>query len=151
MEDRSTYVSVLKDRLATFLKELEVDREKIAFLNEVIAKKEENATYIQRLLEQEGVDLRTEGLHINFGKSIADIAYEVMRGLEKREPIHYKKLSELVFQAGKTIPGKDPSANLITHIGRDARFKRTGRGLYALTDWGLKPVATARSKKRRKK
>jgi hypothetical protein len=45
------------------------------------------------------------------------------------------------------VPGKDPAANLIAHLLRDARFGRAaGRGMYGLAGW---PIVRAAISSRR--
>jgi hypothetical protein len=149
MPGKEEYLLVLKERLSEYLRTLEINREKLQAMTEVIKKTEENATYIQRLLEAEGLDLKAEGLNNNLGKSIADIAFDVMQRLPKNRAVHYRDLSDLMIKEGNNIPGKDPAANLITHLGRDIRFKRTGRGLYALAEWNLKAKSKRRTKRRK--
>jgi hypothetical protein len=65
------------------------------------------------------------------------------------KPIHYRELVSLLADRQVHVPGKDPGANLIAHLTRDARFVRVGRGMYGLADWPS--VRTAGKRKPRKK
>lgn len=62
------------------------------------------------------------------GRHFLDLAYEI---LKKRGPLYYEDVVVAVQEAGVTVPGRNPGANLIAHMTRDPRFKRTGRGVYA--------------------
>lgn len=150
MADRTEYVNALKARLEEYVQAIEKDRLTVRALLEQIEEKEERVRYIQKLLESEGLDLSSEGIGIYSEASVSDIAFTVVKGFNKKEPIHYRDLADLIFKHGKNIPGKDPAANLIAHLGRDDRFERTGRGMYALKEWGLTPKTKKLIRRRRK-
>ena len=82
-------------------------------------------------------------------KSISDMAYEKLSQSATKEPIHYRRLADLIIADGKLIPGQDPAANLISHLSRDTRFVRVGRGTYGLAEWGLEPVKKVSSRKKK--
>jgi len=142
---RAGYVDALNSRLGELLTSLEEDQKQAKILNERIDQKQQQIQYVQKLLTLEGVNVG----NTNTNSTIADAAYNFLKRRSKAKPFYYKDLAKLILQEGKTIPGKDPAANLIAHLGRDERFTRTGRGLYALKEWGLK--STKRPKKRKKK
>jgi hypothetical protein len=58
-----------------------------------------------------------------------DVAHDI---LKREGPLYYEQLLAKLQEAGATVPGRNPGANLIAHMSRDARFKRTGRGTYAV-------------------
>jgi hypothetical protein len=79
--------------------------------------------------------------------SLSDQAVDVLRAAAK--PTHYRQLLILLAERSIYVPGKDPGANLIAHIARDPRFVRTGRGVYALTEWpSVRPASGAGKRKR---
>jgi hypothetical protein len=63
------------------------------------------------------------------GRHFLDDAYDI---LDKEGALYYERLLTRLQETGVTIPGRNPGANLIAHMSRDARFKRTGRGTYAV-------------------
>ena len=67
------------------------------------------------------------------GMSIGDAAYKALA--ELGHPAHYVKLCEHMTSRGAVVPGKNPPANLIAHISKDARFRRVARGTYGLSEW----------------
>ena len=58
-----------------------------------------------------------------------DVAYEI---LAAQGELYYEDLLAKLNEAGITVPGRNPGANLIAHMGRDKRFRRVGRGTYAV-------------------
>jgi hypothetical protein len=62
------------------------------------------------------------------GRHFLDVAHDV---LMKEGPLYYETLLAKLGEAGITIPGRNPGANLIAHMSRDSRFTRTGRGTYS--------------------
>lgn len=69
----------------------------------------------------------TESPHRHF----LDVAYDVLR---KEGPLYYETLLDRIQDTGITIPGRNPGANLIAHMGRDPRFRRTARGTYGASE-----------------
>ncbi len=76
--------------------------------------------------------------------AILEKAEEVLR--EAGEPLHAKDIAERMIAkgiwstSGKT-PGATVNARLAVDIKRQqslSRFQRTGRGVFALREWGLK-------------
>jgi hypothetical protein len=62
------------------------------------------------------------------GRHFLDVAHDI---LNKEGPLYYETLLAKLGEAGITIPGRNPGANLIAHMSRDTRFTRTGRGTYS--------------------
>jgi hypothetical protein len=62
------------------------------------------------------------------GRHFLDVALDI---LKKEGPLYYETLLTKLGEAGITIPGRNPGANLIAHMSRDSRFTRTGRGTYS--------------------
>lgn len=147
MDERNDYVEVLTQRLDELKKTIGHDREEVRDLLETIREKEEQVEYILKLLEADGITLGSEALDGAAPMSVSDMAYEVLSRQTDPTPIHYRDLAESIMAEGKLIPGQDPAANLISHLTRDERFMRVGRGMYALTQWGLEP-AKPRSRRR---
>ena len=59
-------------------------------------------------------------------KAVSDMAYEVLADRPERKAIHYRDLVDLMMAEGEFIPGRNPGANLISHLSRDEWFVRTG-------------------------
>ena len=92
-------------------------------------------------------------------RSSPDIESHVRAVLEERaEPMHIKEIRRTLVERGIPLPGRGDEANIIVRLRRaDDLFVRTGRGTYALREWGLpevkptKKTTRRRSKARRKK
>lgn len=69
----------------------------------------------------------------------------------KNGPIHYRELAELLASKGVYVPGRDPAANLLSHMSRDSRFRRFERGTYGLQHWAGGKGEPARAKPRRRR
>jgi len=69
----------------------------------------------------------------------------------KAEPIHYRDLAGLLASKGVYVPGRDPAANLLSHMSRDSRFRRFERGTYGLQHWADGRGEPARAKPRRRR
>ncbi len=74
-----------------------------------------------------------------------DLAYKVLA--EGGKPLHYRELLGLMEVAGFVMPGSNPGANLLAHVGRDKRIVRVGPGTYGLAEWGMKRAAARRRRK----
>ena len=150
MSNRVVYIDSLKARLEDLRDVAIKEKRQVRGLLEAIKQKEEQIAYIQKLLEAEGVTLGSENLDGSMAMSVSDVAYEILTKQNEHEPVYYRDLADTVLAEGKLIPGKDPYANLISHLSRDSRFVRTGRGTYALSSWGLKPAKKSGPRRRRK-
>lgn len=142
------YIDALMQKLSALKEDINKDRQHIKELLEKVQAKEEQANYIVKLLEAEDVSLSGKVVDGLQQKSISDLAFEKLKSFQQ-EPVHYRKLADLIISDGKLIPGQDPAANLISHLSRDSRFVRVGRGTYGLAEWGLEPAKKTTSRKRK--
>jgi hypothetical protein len=62
-------------------------------------------------------------------RHFTDIAYDI---LASEGELYYEDLLTRLNEAGVRVPGRNPGANLIAHMGRDKRFRRVRRGTYAV-------------------
>lgn len=74
---------------------------------------------------------RTDSSNIKT-RGVRDYAYLVLR--ERGEPMHFREIAE---ETSKYFEKKINTATMHNELIRDDRFALVGRGLYALTDWGL--------------
>ena len=118
---------------------------------EKIEGQQKAAEHIVRLLEIEGVDIVNSRVAAFINKSYSDFAYEFLNNSDIKKPLHYRDLYNDFLSKGIPVSGKDPAANLLTHISRDERFVRVAPGTYGLKAWGLEPVKKKATIKRRKK
>jgi hypothetical protein len=81
--------------------------------------------------------------------SITDAAFALLQRI--RQPIHYKEITKKLQDDNVHIPGKNPSATLLSRISRDKRFKRAKkRGVYALSIWRIRRKSAKPKKKARR-
>ena len=145
-DDRLTSLLGWKHQLDEELQEL---RARQCELGEAIAHKEGQLRNLRELLDSEGYameDARGEDRPPN--GSIGDAAFALIK--EIGQPVYYKELAERLGESGVTIRGRDPGANLISHLARDRRFARVARGTYALSEWGLRPKKKGRAPRKQK-
>lgn len=118
---------------------------------------EEALHHIDALLKLEGYVMNSTQNQIKEGSvnyiastaNITDVAYDLLSEIHK--PLHYKEIFSKLHERGLYIPGKNPSATLLSRMSRDSRFKRTiKRGTYALSSWRVR-AAKSKRKKRKKK
>lgn len=84
------------------------------------------------------------------GASVEDHVEAILA--ERGEPTHIGVLREALIEQGVPLPGRGDEANIIVRLRRDeARFTRTGRGTYALAEWGLPAVPVTQRKKVRRR
>lgn len=148
MDNRSAYIDALQRRLEELKDAIGTEQVAARELLEAIASKEEQVAHIIQLLAAEGVRVEDASSGEAGKKSVSDMAYEILADRPEQKPIHYRDLADLIMAEGEFIPGRNPAANLISHLSRDERFVRTGRGTYGLAGWGLKP-ANKRARRRR--
>jgi len=151
MPDRDGYVDALTQRLDELREEIESDRQQSRELLEEIHAKEQLVEHILNLLVAEGIALGNISSDDGAPKSVSDVAFEVLSRLPEPKPVYYRDLVDLIMAEGKHIPGKNPGANLISHLTRDERFIRTGRGTYGLAEWGLEPAQQAKPLRRKRR
>ena len=60
------------------------------------------------------------------------------------QPMHAAKILEALQANAITVPGRDPAANLRSHMSSDPdqRFKPVGQGAWALTEWDNAPPSS---------
>jgi hypothetical protein len=69
------------------------------------------------------------------GDEMLNAAAEVLTHAgSNHEGMHYREIAKAIVSAGLRIPGKDPASNLLAHMLRDSRFKKSSkRGYYELS------------------
>jgi len=149
--EKTGYISALEDKLLDLQKKIASKRSGVQDIFAEISQLQKQADHIHELLKVEGVELAGEALREIRQTSIADIAYEYLSKQKDQSGIHYQDLAENIMSQGVPIPGKNPSANLLAHIGRDKRFIRVGAGTYGLAQWGVTEVASKRKSKTRRR
>jgi hypothetical protein len=119
---------------------------------------EEGLQHIDALLRLEGIIINNEGNNslspkkstLNNSASITDAVFNLFEKVHK--PMHYMELTHKLREEGIYIPGKNPSATLLSRINRDKRFKRIPkRGTYALCTWRVRSGKVRRRKKAKKR
>lgn len=117
---------------------------------------EEALFHIEALLRLDGHEIDNRGTENAFrsgmivasSTSVIDAAYDLLK--QTHQPMHYQEITKKLQDSNVHIPGKNPSATLLSRISRDKRFKRTEkRGVYALAIWRIKKKS-AKSKRKRK-
>ena len=151
MSAEDLYIETLKEKIISLQEIILKEKNEVINLLESIKLREEQIDYIIRLLEAEGISRKELAITSPILMSVSDIAYKVLAENEEQEPVHYRTLLQAIMANGKLIPGKDPGANLISHLSRDNRFVRTAPGTYGLEEWGLKPMSKNRKIRRRKR
>jgi len=141
-------ISKLKEKVSKEIEELEKNKK---FPEEVLH-------HIDALLKLEGIvldNLKNKSVTygafaLNDGSSITNAVFTLLEKMHK--PMHYKDLTKKIQGKGISIPGKNPSATLLSRINRDERFKRTGkRGTYALATWRVRTGKVRRRKRNKMK
>jgi len=139
------YVDVLRKKLKVLKIEILEKRNFARNILKEIDYKENQINNIINLLKAEGIkDLEIVGE--SEIKQLSEIAYELLKNNNKKAGVYYRDLADRIFEEGYYIPGKDPYANLLTHLNRDHRFVRVGRGIYSLKEWGHKPMKPRKRK-----
>lgn len=142
---------LLEQKRAELVRDLEALRAGLADLSARIQLKEGQLKNVVELLELEN------------GKTAApnpDSAQQ--NGTPRRAPflaaaaallehvdraMHYRQLAATLARQDVYVPGRDPAANLLAHMTRDARFRRFGRGLYGLQHWPQEKAVRERAKR----
>ena len=99
---------------------------------------EEILIHIEALFSADNnqVDKQVPGEAAN-SVSITDAAFAFLE--RTHSPKHYKEIARKLQADNVYIPGKNPSATLLSRISRDKRFKRgKKRGEYALSVWRIR-------------
>ena len=147
--DKSGYVLALQEKLREILADVTEKRARIQALTSEVEASQKQAEHIVELLKDEKVAIDLGELSSIGSLGLSELAFQELNEWSPRKPRHYKELSERLAEKGVAIPGKDPAANLLAHIARDARFLRVGSGTYGLREWGLKAATNKRRKSRR--
>jgi len=146
-----SFVIELKKKLSLIQEEISLLQKSVKDTLDKIEEKQKAVEHIVKLLEIEGEGLNDSTINDFINKSISDFAYEHFSELEEKKPLHYRDLYNGLIAKGIPISGKDPAANLLTHVSRDNRFVRVAPGTYGLQEWGLEPLKKKTTRKRRRK
>jgi len=112
---------------------------------------QKSAESIIQLLTIEGVPIDSIDMQGLIQESISDLAFEYLNSINEKHPLHYMDIFNGILASGKSLPGKNPAANLLTHMSRDKRFIRVSSGTYGLSEWGIQiPKIFKRKKSSRK-
>jgi hypothetical protein len=132
MGSSMTYVSSLRQKRQEVWNQLETLRGEQRRIADRLGIKEAQLKNIDELLAMEGETSAPKGLgeSLPAASTFLDAAAEVIR--DGGSGVHYKGLLEQLNKHGVNVPGRDPAANLLAHLGRDERFVRVGRGTYGL-------------------
>ena len=132
------------------LHEQEILKKRYQEIGEELEKKDTQLRNITSLLESAGfLERKQLSNEIDVTASLADCAYAILQKFG--QPLYYKDLAEKLLQNGVSISGKNAPANLLAHVGRDARFKRIRSGTYALSEWKIPKYGNKRRKRRNNK
>lgn len=142
----TTVLNKMKSELEAEIARLETE---IAPLQAQLSRKRDQLDALVRVLQIEAGEQSPTMAVNGRANGITETAYQVLT--ERAKPAHYGDLLEMVEAAGTTVPGRQPGANLIAHLTRDARFVRVGNGVYGLADWGMKAMPKRRRAKRTKR
>ncbi len=147
----SEYVSILQKKLAGLKDEKNRKSDEIKRLLSEIDVLQNSAENIVELLRVEGVDVDRDDLKGLIQQPISDLAHDYLKSINSKKPMHYTDIFNGVLSSGKSIPGKNPAANLLTHMSRDERFVRISSGTYGLKEWGIQVPKIHKRKKRKHK
>ena len=128
MQDFVKSVQQESDQVAAELRQV---LEQLEPLAEQRRKLEERARALKSVMStyQPGAHAGAESAARLDGRHFLDTAYDI---LAAEGQLYYEDLLARLNQAGAIVPGRNPGANLIAHMGRDQRFRRVGRGTYAV-------------------
>lgn len=148
------YIEDLRSALDALVAEEEELRRRIQPLFAEWRHKQEQIAALKRALEllQTEPDSSSYQLHESQGSNSmkpVDIAYRTL--VEAGEPLHYERLLSLMEATGFSMPGTNPGANLLAHVGRDQRFIRVGSGMYGLAEWHLRAAPKRGRRKTRRR
>jgi len=149
MSDREKYLETLKWRLSQLKEEIVEHQNKIQEIFRQVEIEQEQIKSITQLLATEGMLIDDPDLAAMTDAPIADLAFKFLQNDPDHKPAHYSKITKNIMAQGILIPGKNPAANLLTHISRDDRFVRTSSGTYGLKEHGHRPATKSRRRKKR--
>ena len=147
----SEYVSVLRKKLEVLKEEKNKKLCEIKRLLTEIEVMQKSAESIIQLLRIEGVPIDSIDMQGLIQESISDLAFAHLNSLSEKHPVHYMDIFNGILASGKSLPGKNPAANLLTHMSRDERFIRVSSGTYGLSEWGIQLPKIRKQKKSRRK
>jgi hypothetical protein len=113
--------------------------------------KQRMAENIIELLHADGIQLENSELESLGQKSVSDLVFDYLKSSGSQTPSHYRDIANAIMSQGIPLPGKEPAANLLAHIGRDDRFVRVSPGTYGLKEWGLEPASQKTRRRKRRK
>jgi hypothetical protein len=159
----SQFAKVAKERRNELVQELEGLRRELTELSTRLAIREGQLKNLDELLALEDGPTKEAGDHPvpvatpnspaapngTSGAPFLAFAADVLNS--KGSPIHYKAMAEILSTKGVYVPGRDPAANLLSHMSRDSRFRRFARGTYGLQHWDSAVAKVGRSRTRRRR
>src|SRR3970282_191907 len=125
MISKEEYINGLEWRLKNIKVEISSLQNNIQELFKEVAVRQEQAQHIASLLKIEGLKIEDADLASLTSIVIADVVYDYLASRDQKSPQHYNQITQSIMEKGILIPGKNPSANLLSHINRDKRFVRT--------------------------
>jgi hypothetical protein len=140
------YIDALRGKLTVLKEAKNKNLSDIQNLLSEIEKIQKSVDNIIELLHIEGVQMDTQELKEFAQDSISELAYHFLNEASEQTPKHYMDIYKGILNSGKPLPGKNPSANLLTHMSRDDRFIRVSPGTYGLKEWGIQPQKNQRKK-----
>ena len=150
MSTRENYIQSLHWRLNDLKSEIAELQIRIQDIFLVLEQKREQAQHIMKLLATEGVEIDDPEL-ASLTMAISDIVNKYLSSQGNKSPVHYNNITQALMSKGILIPGKNPAANLLSHISRDQRFVRTSPGTYGLKEWGISEMKTPSKRKTKKR
>jgi HB1, ASXL, restriction endonuclease HTH domain len=130
-----TFREILEEKRVDLIDRIKAVRESVSELTNELAIKEAQLQNIEELIRLESQP--TDALRASASDGLAARAAPLMDAVavllrNTGRPMHYQAIAQRLVSDGLHIPGKNPPANLLTQITRDARFHKTARGTYAL-------------------
>lgn len=147
---KNTYIDSLGWKLKKLLDEIAQLQKNQQEVYKQIVDKQDQSKKILSLLSLENIDLDNIDYGLIGNISISDLVFEYLDSSNEVKSFHYKDITNKLIAKGNFIPGKDPSANLLSQINKDERFIRVSSGMYALKKWDL-PISTQNSRRKSKK
>ena len=145
------YIEILKSRYNTIRDEIDVLHKQYSSIMDQMMAKQEVAKHLSELLAAEGHDVDDVRVIRDSQTRAVDFAFEYLDRQDGHSPIHYKELATILISQGALIAGKNPAANLLAQINRDNRFVRVGPGKYVLAKWKIRPRASIRSRRKKRR
>lgn len=162
----SQFAKVVRERRDQLVRELEGLRSELGQLTTRLAIREGQLKNLDELLALEDERVNEQGHQATpmatptppspaaaNGNPGAPFLAAVAEVLDvKGSPIHYKDIALILSTKGVYVPGRDPAANLLSHMSRDSRFRRFDRGTYGLQHWNAAAVGSGgRTRARRRR